>query len=473
MLSGQESGDEGPEPGAGPAEAAASGGGAAASEEDPSEPVPADAGPAVFLSEPVRRRAVEIAAVAMPGLPPGKVPSRLRRFLKFSPAKRAKLAKAELAVAVAADTAFREGLATVLAATDSPLIAAVATGGEVSPMADPAEVAALAYLLRPEGWRELIATAVLAIPETTEAPAQEATREVDPKRLTALEKENGKLRGALADQRTAAAGLQEELRRLRRELKEAEDRAVKAAGDLAAERGRLKHLETERRSERRRLESEVESLRAQLERIRKAEREHERLASSRLWLLMETLSGTATGLRRELGLEPAPDRPADHIAEEYCAEPEERPVEGSRGLDQNDPQRLDHLLSLPNPHLIVDGYNVTISAWGETLTLEQQRNRLVQGLGTVAAQTNAEITVVFDGADAIFGAKPSARGVRVLFSAKGQIADDVVVELTRVEPEGRPVIVVSSDQEVAMRVRREGAFPVPSPLLVRWFQRSR
>lgn len=471
MSSGQESGDEGPEPGAGPAEAEASGDDAGASEEDPSESVPADAGPAVFLSEPVRRRAVEIAAVAMPGLPPAKVPARLRRFLKFSPAKRAKLAKAELAVAVAADTAFRESLAEVLTATDSPLIAAVATGGEVSPMADPAEVAALAYLVRPEGWRDLIATAILAIPDTPEA-AQEAPPEADLKRLAVLEKENAKLRGALADQRSAAAGLQEELRRARRDLKEAEDRTSKTAGDLAAERGRLKQLETERRSERRRLESEVESLRAQLERVRKTEREHDRLDSARLWLLMETLSGTATGLRRELGLEPVRDRPADYIDEEYCAEPEERVGEGSRGLDQNDPQRLDHLLALPNPHLIVDGYNVTISAWGETLTLEQQRNRLVHGLGTVAAQTNAEITVVFDGADAIFGTKPSARGVRVLFSAKGQIADDVVVELARVEPEGRPVIVVSSDQEVAMRARREGAYPVPSPLLVRWLQRS-
>jgi predicted RNA-binding protein with PIN domain len=471
MLSGQESGDEGPGPGSGPAEARAPGDGAAASEEDPSEPGPADAAPAVFLSEPVRRKAVEIASVALPGLPPGKVPARLRRFLKFSPPKRAKLAKAELAVAIAADAAFREGLAAVLTATDSPLIAAVATGGEVSPMADPAEVAALAYLLRPDGWRDLIATAILAVPEAPETPT-EAPPEADLKRLAALEKENGKLRGALADQRAAAAGLQEELRRARRDLKEVEDRAAKAAGDLAAERGRLKHLELERRAERRRLESEVDSLRSQLERVRKAEKEHERLDSARLWLLMETLSGTATGLRRELGLEPVADRPADYIAEELCDDPEERPVEGSRGLDQTDPQRLDHLLALPNPHLIVDGYNVTISAWGETLTLEQQRNRLVQGLGAIAAQTNAEITVVFDGADPIFGAKPSARGVRVLFSAKGQIADDVVVELARVEPEGRPVIVVSSDQEVAMRTRREGAYPVPSPLLVRWLQRT-
>ncbi|GAA2133067.1 NYN domain-containing protein [Glycomyces algeriensis] len=476
MLSGQESGDEGPEP-----TASGDGGGAdGASEEDPAEPgagpsggAAADGdGPAVFLTEPVRRRAVEIAAVAMPGLGQGKVPARLRRFLKFSPVKRAKLAKPELVVALAADAAFREGLAEVLTATDSPLIAAIATGGEVSPMADPAEVAALAYLIRPEGWRDLIATATQAVAEAPEAPAVETGAEVDAKRLASLEKEIGKLRAALAEQRSAAAVLQEELRRARRELKEAEDRAAKAAGDLAAERGRLKHLDTERRSERRRIEAEVESLKAQLERVRKADREHERLTSARLWLLLETLSGTATGLRRELGLEPVVERPADYIADELCDEPEERTAEGSRGLDQTDPQRLDHLLSLPNPHLIVDGYNVTISAWGETLTLEQQRNRLVQGLGAVAAQTNAEITVVFDGADAIFGAKPNARGVRVLFSAKGQIADDVVVELARVEPEGRPVVVVSSDQEVATRVRREGAYPVPSPLLVRWLQRS-
>jgi predicted RNA-binding protein with PIN domain len=471
MLSGQESGDEAPEPAA----SGDGGSGGGASEEDPAEPgagAPEGEGPAVFLTEPVRRKAVEIAALVMPGLGPGRVPARLRRFLKFNPVKRAKLAKSELVVALGADAAFREGLAEVLTATDSQLIAAIATGGEVSPMADPAEVAALAYLIRPEGWRELIATASQAVPEPQEAPAVGAAPQGDAKRLAALEKENGKLRAALAEQRSAAAVLREGLRRARRELKDAEDRAVKAGGDLAAERGRLKHLDTERRSERRRIESEVESLKAQLERIRKADREQERLTSARLWLLMETLSGTATGLRRELGLEPVVERPADYIADELCAEPEERTAEGSRGLEQNDPQRLDHLLSLPNPHLIVDGYNVTISAWGETLTLEQQRNRLVQGLGAVAAQTNAEITVVFDGADAIFGAKPSARGVRVLFSAKGQIADDVVVELARVEPEGRPVIVVSSDQEVAMRVRREGAYPVPSPLLVRWLQRS-
>ncbi|MCH7232414.1 NYN domain-containing protein [Glycomyces sp. L485] len=442
-------------------------------DEDPSEPDGDESEPAVvFLSDPVRRKAVEIAAAAMPALPPAKVPSKLRRYLKFNPAKRAKLARGDIAAELADNDDFRSGLGEVLDSTDTPLVRSISDGGEVSAMADPAEVAALAFLLRPKGWQALVAAAAESVREDAAAPAAETAGEELERRLASADKEIQKLRGALSDQRSAAARLQEDLRRARRELREADERAAKAAGDLAAERGRIKQADSERRSERRRLEAEAASLRTQLEELRRVDREADRLADSRLWLLMETLSGTATGLRRELGLEPVAERPADYVAEERCAEPDTREVEGSRGLDQTDPQRLDHLLSMPNPHLIVDGYNVTISAWGDTLTLEQQRNRLVQGLGALAAQTNAEITVVFDGADPIFGAKPSARGVRVLFSAKGEIADDVVVDLARVEPKGRPVVVVSSDREVADRSRRHGAYAVPSPMLVRRLQRG-
>ncbi|WP_026929303.1 NYN domain-containing protein [Glycomyces tenuis] len=429
--------------------------------------------PAVFLTEPVRRRTVEIASAAMRGLPPAKVPAKLRRFLKFNPARRAKLARADIAAELAGGDEFRARLGEVLESTDAPLVRAISDGKPVSAMADPSEVAALAYLLRPEGWRTLVANAAEASREEPKAAAAAEPADAEAaRRLASADKENQRLRGALAEQRSAASGLQEELRRARKDLREAEERIAKLSGDLAAERGRLKQADSERRAERRRLEGEVESLRTQLEEIRRAGREADRLADSRLWLLMETLSGTAIGLRRELGLEPVAERPADYVAEEHCAEPDTREAEGSRGLEQTDPQRLDHLLSLPNSHLIVDGYNVTISAWGDTLTLEQQRNRLVQGLGALATQTNAEITVVFDGADPIFGAKPSARGVRVLFSAKGEIADDVVVDLARVEPKGRPVVVVSSDREVADRVRRHDAYTVPSPMLVKRIQRG-
>jgi predicted RNA-binding protein with PIN domain len=62
--------------------------------------------------------------------------------------------------------------------------------------------------------------------------------------------------------------------------------------------------------------------------------------------------------------------------------------------------------------------------------------------------------------------------VRVLFSAPGEPADDVIRRLVAAEPEGRPVAVVSSDREVADDVRRAGAHAVPSDLLLRRLDRG-
>ncbi len=90
----------------------------------------------------------------------------------------------------------------------------------------------------------------------------------------------------------------------------------------------------------------------------------------------------------------------------------------------------------------------------------------------LAAQTGAEVTVVFDGADRMVGLPAAPRGVRVLFSRKGETADDLIRRLVRAEPAGRPVIVVSSDREVADGVRRHGAYPLPSETLLRRMARS-
>ena len=53
---------------------------------------------------------------------------------------------------------------------------------------------------------------------------------------------------------------------------------------------------------------------------------------------------------------------------------------------------------LPQVHLIIDGYNVTKTGYGD-LPLSDQRSRLVSGVGVLHAQTKAEVTVVFDGAE--------------------------------------------------------------------------
>jgi predicted RNA-binding protein with PIN domain len=143
-----------------------------------------------------------------------------------------------------------------------------------------------------------------------------------------------------------------------------------------------------------------------------------------------------------------------------------------QGRSKDDPALLDQYLSLPMVHLVVDGYNVTKSGY-PTLPLAEQRVRLVGGLAALAARTGAEVKCVFDGA-ALDGPVrlTQPRGVRVLFSAPGEIADELIRRLVAAEPAGRPVVVVSSDREVAEGVRRSGARPVPASMLLNRLARS-
>ena len=172
---------------------------------------------------------------------------------------------------------------------------------------------------------------------------------------------------------------------------------------------------------------------------------------------METLDGAVTGLRRELALGGTGPRPADLV----------RGATAGQGVvgRVEDPAALERLLALPAVHLVVDGYNVTKTGYPE-LSLADQRDRLVHQLAALGARTSAEVTLVFDGAGVIAVPAAAPRGVRVLFSDPGVLADDVIRALVTAEPEGRPVVVVTSDRAVADSVRRRGAHSVPSAVLL-------
>ena len=122
---------------------------------------------------------------------------------------------------------------------------------------------------------------------------------------------------------------------------------------------------------------------------------------------------------------------------------------------------------MPRAHLIVDGYNVTKSAWPQ-LTLAEQRDRLVRELAAMTmrpATQGLEITVVFDGASVVVP-QMNFRGVRVLYSPAGVTADDVIRRLVAAEPQGRVLLVVTADREIVDSVRRAGARTVaPTALL--------
>jgi predicted RNA-binding protein with PIN domain len=164
--------------------------------------------------------------------------------------------------------------------------------------------------------------------------------------------------------------------------------------------------------------------------------------------------------------------PADDLTAAGPAPVDARSADVGGGLAPDDPAFLERLLLLPRAHLVVDAYNVTKAAYGD-LALLDQRRRLIGGLAGLAARTSAEVTAVFDGAAVgPVPAAPSPRGVRVLFSAPGETADALVLRVVGAEPVGRPVVVVSSDREVASGATDAGARAVASRALIRLLERG-
>lgn len=429
------------------------------------------------LPPAVRGRVVTLAADGLGALPADEVPAGLKAFWRFTPTRRAKLAATPIASALETDPVFRQRVAERVRKA-VPGLARALDDGVVPAAADPLEVAAVAYLLRPPGWPSLVAEAVESISAATSTAASAHAQES----VTRLQEQLGavraqgrseleRLRGELQAAKAEVSELRRKLGESRETTRHAKAEADQARDVLEQQRAHATTAAAATDSELRRLRSRLAEADAALETARRTVREGRTLEDARLRLLLDTVIEAAQGLRRELALPPTAVRPADVVAGVIPAPTGVDDIVG-RGLEPDDPAVLDQLLALPQVHLIVDGYNVTKSGYGG-VTLEAQRQRLVTGLAALAARSRAEVTCCFDGA-ALEGV-PSVvqpRGVRVRFSEPGVTADELIRRLVRAEPVGRPVVVVSSDREVRDGVRRAGARAVPSSALLRRLERG-
>lgn len=419
---------------------------------------------ATSLPEPVRQRVLALAAQALGQLPASDIPAPLRRFASFAPAKRAKLSASVLGPILETDDHFRRLTAFQVRREHPELGDAVADGVPV-PAADPVEVAALAYLLRPDDWEQHIAAAAAQVP--LEAPR--ASEEVVSRLSDQLDQARTETRQVRERLREQVNELKAENVTLRRKLNEARQRISSLQSDLeqrtteaetADERVDAARAEVDR--ELRKLRARITELEAVEHAARRTAGQERELATTRTRLLLDTLLEAASGLRRELALPPGGElRPADTVA---GMEPSAAPV--GRTAPDDDPALFDELLSLPQVHLIIDGYNVTKTAWPNS-PLHSQRQRLVTALGALVAQRRIEVTVVFDGAELSGPVQLNPpRGVRVRFSPAGVIADEVIRQLVRAEPPGRPIVVVSTDREVAESIIAMGARSLSATTLI-------
>lgn len=417
--------------------------------ERPGRPADANrAGPGTAAPDPdglpaaARDRIVAWTAASLDVLAPERVPAPLRRVALFTPAKRAQRGAVALLAVWRGDPTFR---------------AAVAESAPAESVTDNlATRAARAHLLgAPE--------AAALLEELRRGQRRPAAMTPAPARRPADRGPDGPTPDAGSDR--------EELDRLRRRLRDQGQR-VRAAEDAAVTAVRA--LETERAAATVDLAAARAAEVAARERadgaVRRADRAELRLAAvrersprtrtagdRRLELLLATVETAAAGLRREWDLQGGGPDPADTVTADWPAPA----VANEPGADR---VRLQSWLTLPHPHLVVDGYNVTKTGYPD-LTLEQQRDRLARAVSALAARTSVEATIIFDGADVV-ATRPVVRGVRVLFSPPGTIADEVIADVVAAEPRGRVIVVITSDRELIGRVRRHGARTAPSDVLL-------
>lgn len=402
------------------------------------------------VPERLRQRVVALVSAVLPSVTP--VPLSLRKVAGFAPARRARLGGGAI-WAELADDAFRQHAAVQVAAVP----------GHAN---DPVETAARAWLVREDGWEAVVAQ----VSESMDAEEQRDDQvSAEHARLTAqvaaLQAElvaaralhRDELDSAKADHKVLRQRLGE-ARAVLRAAEEERDAAYVARDDAVAAAERATRAAE---ADVRRVRVQLDEAEAGLAASRRDARSERDSASIRARLLLDTVVDAATGLRRELALPPVSGAPGDAVEAELA------------GIDAApastapaSPALLEQTLAMPRARLVIDGYNVTMQAW-PTASLEAQRSRLVSALGPLVARSGAETTVVFDAAESsVRTAMPAPRGVRVVFSPAGVIADDVIRQLVAAEPRGRVVVVVSDDQAVARDVVRSGARSVPASALL-------
>lgn len=424
------------------------------------------------LPDGVRRRVVQIVSDGFGGLTVAELPAQLRQYARFAPNRRAKFAGNAMAAALETDPLFRQRIGEKFRETQPELSGALDSGSP-PPAADPLDVAAAAYVLRPTGWVKLVTAAGEEAQRADAERADEENRAELERLRTELDRareqtraETERLRTELDSAKKEADSLHRKLRAALSDVKRGEAALRKVHGEMEAVRAETQAQVSAAESESRRLKARLGEAEATLEATRRAAREGRSVEDMRVRLLLDTVLDAAQGLRRELALPPVSVRPAETVDAVEPGRMTPKDI-AARALSENDPAILDQLLALPQAHLVVDGYNVTKTGYPQ-MPLEKQRLRLLGQLSQLAAQTGAEVTCVFDGAELaapVLLAPP--RGVRVLFSKPGVTADELIRQLVRAEPPGRPVIVASTDREVADGIAKAGARPVASAVLLK------
>jgi predicted RNA-binding protein with PIN domain len=432
---------------------------------------------------------LEVAAETLKGLNPADLPATGRRLATFdrrglaTPAARTQLRRL-----LEADETFRDEVLTRFARRDD--VAALAGSWNraeaARAVADAVEqgglplLASFLWTQEPPGWEFALGVALAAF--QWEQAEEERAGEFERLERKVAEAVEAQRRAEDARDRAEEklARLVEEQRAARRDRK-GTGTGTGTAEPPAAQRRAAEQEAARREAERRLAEAEARAER-EATRARGAEERERALRADLAAVAARTASGpdpTALAEAAEAATELAarlrklsrevepPDVQGPREAARPAAAPLPRraPVHVPPGMRGDEPEAAEAMVRTPGVTVIVDGYNVTMSAWPDA-TKAVQRERLTDAVAELHLRARCRVVVVWDGADVPAARSPSRKGVTVLFSPAGVEADDVVIEQVRRQARSVPVLVVSSDGAVRARAEMNGAQVLSSRLFM-------
>lgn len=410
----------------------------------------------------------------------GELPGPLRQYQTWTPKRlRHQRVLGLVRRTLDLDQSFRKAVDERVLQEEEALARLLRAGRHAEALASgetPEAVARVGLALGAEG--EAAVQAAVAAAATSQARAEAAAVR---SALAGAENDLGAARERAETEAAAARVAREELRAAKEELRRVErerrtlaDRVEGLERELAQSAAAVRASREEAAAEQRRLNGRVAELQARLaesQRNYRALRRSSGQVDPAVAEAVGALERDLDTLRRAAGLatEPGQGRGGGNAATAPARRPDRRSplaVPGGRGAD--DPETLAAWMGTDGVLVLVDGYNVTKHPQGfADRGLEDQRTLLLDLSRRLARRFGAEIVVVFDGGTV--GPIPTRLPlgpVEVVFTDAGRTADDEIVVRTNAAPPDRPVVVVTSDNELRSRVGALGATVSRSPALL-------
>jgi len=122
-------------------------------------------------------------------------------------------------------------------------------------------------------------------------------------------------------------------------------------------------------------------------------------------------------------------------------------------------------------HYIIDGYNLLFWLKGDRTHLESLRRAFIHDMDKKAALLKMDITIVFDGhfrEDE--ESRSHFRNLEIIYTSHGESADEVIFSEVKSSLDARHEVVITSDRDLAWRVKKLHAKTEKAPEFYRKIQ---